>query len=65
MQELARDPHRFAPDHAFLIGARNTGGWGWLEDGLIDEVAIYGRALSQPEVSAHYKAATDRDCPPP
>ena len=48
-------------DHEVSIGSRqqlNTGGpYNWGIDGLIDEVAIYDRALSGADVQAHFDAA--------
>jgi autotransporter-associated beta strand protein len=36
-----------------IIGDRAFGGWGF--NGVIDEVAIYSSALSQPRIQAHYE----------
>jgi hypothetical protein len=49
-----------------FIGKHNVTGWPYYFQGWIDEVAIYQRALSQPEVDAHFCAASaaPRNCCP-
>jgi len=48
------------------IGKHNVTGWPYYFQGWIDEMAIYQRALSQPEVDAHFCAASaaPRNCCP-
>ena len=46
-------PNQYGP---VLIGNRGYGGWNF--DGDIDEVAIYGSALSAGDVLAHYQNGT-------
>ena len=42
------------------LGVANPGGgpWGWAADGAIDEARIYGRALTQPDISALHTLET-------
>jgi hypothetical protein len=49
-----------------FIGKHNVTGWPYYFQGWIDEMAIYQRALSQPEVNAHFCAASaaPRNCCP-
>lgn len=46
--------------HPFVIGGRPSGPWNFM--GVIDEVALYGRALSLGEIQAVYAAGTAGKC---
>ena len=52
-----------ATTHPLTIGA--SGSCGWRFAGLIDEVAIYNRALTSTEVTAIYTAGSSGKCRPP
>ncbi len=52
--DAATGTMRFHPSIKTIIGNRAGGDWGW--DGLLDEVAIYDRALSSEEIQELYQA---------
>lgn len=51
------------PDGTFVNIGRNSGGTAFYANGVIDEVAIYERALSPDRVLAHYLAGGSRGWP--
>ena len=51
---------RGAPDPALFIGGRGGGGADSRFEGKIDEVALYDRALTADEITAHFRAAEAR-----
>lgn len=61
----------FASSYAYYLGAGYTGQWpatndGWFFfNGRLDEVAVYGVALSAEQVQAQYQAGIAVEAPPP
>jgi hypothetical protein len=55
----------FTPQTSYnlYLGRRPTGGVPLVYSGLMDEVSLYGRALSQGEIQAIYQAGSSGKCP--
>lgn len=46
------------------LGAQRFPGWDYYGNNVLDEVALYGRALSSGEIQAIYAAGAGGKCPP-